>query len=197
MNEDHPAMPAVSPPPTLPPNPAPGSPPPRYYPPPPAPSAKIKPIPHWVWITAAVLVLSVVAGSVPLYRHIVHDWHRADGLIAGIHTRMVAGDDAGIYSTADTGYQSAIGLQRSNKLFDYVRTQLGSPRAFTCTGQAVNVDSKNGEILTLTVSTVFDKGSGTETFKFHRSDGVYKLLLYKVLSPQIVDAEIPADLKSR
>jgi hypothetical protein len=170
-------------------------PPARYYPLPPAPPAAIKPIPRWVWIGSAILVLAFCGAMIPVYRYVTAQWHKADPLIAGLHQKMAQGDDAGIFAESDPLYQEQVGLEKSNRLFDNIRAQLGAPQSTTCMSQFVSANSTDGTMLTLTFNTIFDKGVGTETLKLHKENGVYRMIGYHVFSSQLKADSIPAEIR--
>jgi hypothetical protein len=123
------------------------------------------------------------------------EWHKADPLIAGLHEKMAKGDDAGIFAESDPAYQEQVGREKSDQLFDYVRQQLGAPQSTTLISQTVSDNSREGAGLTLIFSTVFDKGTGTETVKLRKTNGVYRMLGYNVLSPQIKGDEVPTEIR--
>ena len=155
----------------------------RYYPLPPAPAAEMKPISKWVWIGSVILVLALCGAMIPVYRYLGAQWHEADPLIAGLHQKMVRGDDAGIFAESDPLYQT-VGREMSDRLFDRVRDQLGAPQSTELLNQDISTDSTEGRILTLSFSTTFDKGTGVETLRLHKTKGVYRMIGYSVLSNQ-------------
>ncbi len=164
----------------------------RYYPLPPAPAAEMKPIPRWVWVGSVVLVLALCGAMVPVLRIIARQWHRADPLIAKLHRQMAAGDDVGIFAGSDP----QVGLEKSNKLFDSIREQLGAPQSTTLMNEEVSANSQDGRVLTLTYRTIFDRGVATETLKLHRKNGPYRMIGYNLQSPQLKTDAIPADIRT-
>jgi hypothetical protein len=169
---------------------------PLYYPAP-VQATAIKPVPRWVWIASAIAVVCLIAAAIPIYKIVRTQWRKADAYIAPLHAKMIQGDDAGIFAESDPAYQQSVGLEKSNHLFDYVREQLGAPRSSTCIGQNISAKTGEGSILTLTFSTVFDKGTGTERVSLHKLNGVYRMVGYNVQSPQIPQSHIPSELKTK
>jgi hypothetical protein len=166
----------------------------RYYPAPPVPAAEMKPISKWVWIASAVFVLLLCAAIIPVYRFFNAQWHEADPLIAGLHQKMAKSDDEGIFAKSDPLYQT-VGRKMSDRLFDRVRDQLGAPQSSELLNQDVSADSTAGSVLTLTLSTTFDKGTGVETLKLHKTKGVYRMIGYSVLSRQRKGDTAPVEIK--
>jgi hypothetical protein len=169
--------------------------PPRFYPLPPAPPAAIKPIPRWIWIITAVLILAVGGATVPIYKSFHSHWREAYPYIDSLHAKMTQGDDAGIYAQADPAWQQEIGQEKSNHIFDYVRNQLGAPRSTACTNQNISTNATSGTTLVLTFTTVFDKGTGIETLTLHQSNGVYRMIGYNIHSDEL--KAIPSDIKQK
>lgn len=169
---------------------------PLYYPAP-LQTAPIKPLPRWIWIASAIAVVCLIAAAIPIYKIVSTQWRKANAYIAPLHAKMIQGDDAGIFADSDPAYQQEVGLQKSNHLFDYVRDQLGAPRSSTCIGQNISAKTGEGAILTLTFSTVFDKGTGTETLSLRKLNGVYRMVGYHVQSPQIKQTYVPSELKPK
>jgi hypothetical protein len=165
--------------------------PPRNYP---APPPAIKPIPRWIWIAAAVLILAAGVAAISVYKTIHTRWRANYLYIDALHAKMTQGDDAGIFAQADPEWQQEIGHEKSNHIFDYVRDQLGAPRSTSCTNQDISTNATDGTILTLTFTTVFDKGTATETLKLHKSNGVYRMISYNINSDHLT--AIPPDLKA-
>jgi hypothetical protein len=168
---------------------------PRFYTPPAPPTVVLKPVAPWIWIASALVIVALVASAFPLIKMFRAQSGLANPVVTQLHARMTAADNAAIYADADPSYQTDVGRQGSNDLFDFVRTKLGTPHYSTRIGTNISNDSKTGEVLTLEYATAFDNGSGTETIKLHKSNGVYKLLGYEVQSPLLKQEDIPVKLR--
>jgi hypothetical protein len=159
------------------------------------PSAELKPISKWIWIASVAGVLFCVVVLIFGVKAWRAQTHLGAVVVDALHANMTKGDDAAIFAASDPAYQGDIGLEKSNKLFDFVRTHLGAPRSSFRINTTVKSTTKYGEILTLVDQTVFDKGSGTETITLHKVNGTYKLMGYFVRSPQMNENDVPKDLK--
>lgn len=164
---------------------------------PPAPPPELKPIPRWVWISVAAFVLVIGFVCIPIYRAVRREQRLGSSVVRTIHSQMRAGDDAAIFNAADTAYQQQVGRKKSDELFDWVRSSLGAPHHSQRTGTFTSTSTEEGTVLTLDYRTNFDKGVGTETFRLHKVNGVYLLLRYTVVSPQIRQQDVPQDLQPK
>jgi hypothetical protein len=164
----------------------------RYFPPAPPPSVT-KPVAKWVWLGSALLIAAIIACAIAIYRAADRSFL---ALVAPLHARMAAGDDAGIFSNSDPAYQVQVGATKSNQLFDYVRDRLGAPLFCHVSGFNYSGDAKEGVQLTLVFTTTFSKGNGTETIKWRKVNGQFRLLSYRVVSTKLVEGDIPQNLRS-
>jgi hypothetical protein len=161
------------------------------FPLPPAPPAELKPIPRWIWITTAIVILLLAGLVIPAIRSFQKERAAASAVVANLHSSMIRGDDAGIFSLADPSYQQQFGEENSAKLFANVRAQLGAPRSSKLIRAYFSSKPAVGQIITMRFSTVFDKGPGIETIRLHKVNGQYLLLSYFVRSKLIPVTEAP------
>lgn len=163
-----------------------------YYPPPPTQTV-VKPIGRWVWGVVALLLVILVAGGAYAYRRVTGS---ALAIVAPLHAEMVAGRVESIFQESDQAFQAQVGREKSDQLFQFVQDKLGAPVASHLSGINWATTSQAGDVTTMVFTTRFVKGEGTETIKWHRVQGVYRLLSYTVTSPKIVPADVPQNLRS-
>jgi hypothetical protein len=152
--------------------------PPRY----PAPPVNLKPISSWKWIASIAGVLALCAAIVFVYKSFKGVMRQADPLIAGLHAKMVRGDDAGIFADSDPSYRQRVGEGKSDAIFKKIHDQLGAPRTATCFSQQMPSDTQLGTVLILSCSTTFDRGIGSEAMMMRKSDSGYRMMTYSLQS---------------
>lgn len=172
--------------------PQPYHPPVRFYP---APQAQLKPISRWIWISSVLALLLCATAITVGIRAWRSQTHLGSVVVDTLHANMTQSNDQAIFDQSDPAYQYDVGLERSNKLFDFVHSRLGTPHSSFRINTTIKHTTKFGEIDTLVNQTIFDKGSGTETITLHKVNGTLKLIGYYVRSPQMDDNDVPKDLK--
>ncbi len=161
---------------------------------PPAPVVELKPIPRWIWIATAVVILFLAGLVIPVVRSFQKERAAASAAVTNLHRSMIRGDDAGIFRLAAPSYQQQIGEENSARLFANVRAQLGAPRSSKLIRAYFSSRPAVGQIITMRFSTVFDKGPGIETIRLHKINGQYLLLSYSVRS-KLIPLESAPDIE--
>ena len=111
----------------------------------------------------------------------------ASGAVSNFHSKLDATKFADIYSGADPDLQKASPSGRFSKFMSAVHQNLGNVKDSSMTDFQVNWTTEEGTVASLTYHTNFEKGAGTESFRWRISGGKALLLYYNVNSDALVE----------
>jgi hypothetical protein len=153
-----------------------------------------KPVRQWIWWAGGALLLLLIAGATWSGVKLWGAFQSSGKVqITRLHQEMKSQDWDTILKEADPAYQEQVGKAKSDELFEVVHEHMGDPVSYSVDNVNVATDKTEGTTETLVLETKFTKGNGTETLKYHKVDGVWRMIAYTCHSKLLDGVRLKSD----